>query len=79
MHTADLICNVLPCHNFFVINVRLAPEMEKIAFLSPFAYANASEILSGGETAAGAAALGAAVLILGLGTACVKYVGKDLG
>ncbi len=66
---------------FYAFNLvsRVTPEMEKIAFLSPFAYANASEILSGGETAAGAAALGAAVLILGLGTACVKYVGKDLG
>lgn len=57
---------------------RVAPEMEKLSFLSPFSYANASDILSTGEIAIGGTLLGAAVLILALGIARVKYVGKDL-
>lgn len=40
---------------------RVSPEMEKCRFLSPFSYANASDILSTGEIAAGSggAAVGA--------------------
>lgn len=57
---------------------RVAPEMEKQSFISPFSYANASKILSTGEIGAGGALLGTGVLILALGTACVKYTGKDL-
>ncbi len=57
---------------------RVSPEMEKCRFLSPFSYANASDILSTGEIAAGSVLLGAAVLLLALATARVKYVRKDL-
>lgn len=57
---------------------RVIPEMEKLSVLSPFSYANASEILGTGEIAIRGALLGAAVLALALGTACVKYTGKDL-
>ncbi len=56
---------------------RVAPEMEKMSVLSPFAYANASKILSTGEIAGGGALLGAGVLVLALGSAYVKYTGKD--
>lgn len=56
---------------------RVAPEMEKMSVLSPFAYANASKILGTGEIAAGGALLGAGALVLALGTAYVKYTGKD--
>ncbi|MDE5892910.1 MAG: hypothetical protein K2H45_08325, partial [Acetatifactor sp.] len=56
---------------------RVAPEMEKLSVLSPFAYANASKLLGTGEIAAGGALLGAGVLLLALGTAYVKYTGKD--
>lgn len=56
---------------------RVAPEMEKLSILSPFAYANASEILGTGEIAARGALLGAGALALALGTAYVKYTRKD--
>lgn len=56
---------------------RVAPEMEKLSILSPFAYANASEILGTGEISAKGALLGAGALALALGTAYVKYTGKD--
>ena len=57
---------------------RVAPEMEKLSIISPFSYANASEILSTGQIAAEGALLGAGALILALATAWVKYVRKDL-
>lgn len=56
---------------------RVMPNMEKLSVLSPFAYARASEILSGGEIASKEALLGAGVLVLALVTACVQYTGKD--
>lgn len=56
---------------------RVAPEMEKLSILSPFAYANASRILGTGEIAARGVLLGAGVLVLALGCAYAKYVGKD--
>lgn len=56
---------------------RVAPEMEKLSVLSPFAYANASRILSTGEIVAKGVLLGAGVLVLALGTAYVKYTRKD--
>lgn len=56
---------------------RVVPKMEKLSVISPFAYANASEILGTGKTAAGGALLGAGVLVLALWTAYVKYTGKD--
>ena len=56
---------------------RVIPKMEKLSVFSPFAYANASEILGTGEIAVKGALLGAGVLALALGTAWVKYTGKD--
>lgn len=58
---------------------RVSPEMEKYAVLSPFGYANASEILSTGRIAAEGAALGICILLAALGTAYFRYTGKDLG
>lgn len=58
---------------------RVSPEMEKFSVLSPFAYANASEILSTGQIAAGGAVLGICILLAALGTAYFRYTGKDLG
>jgi len=57
---------------------RVSPEMEKLSVLSPFAYANASRLLGTGEIAVDGALLGVCVLLLALGTAYVKYTGKDL-
>ena len=56
---------------------RVAPEMEELSVLSPFAYANASKLLGTGEIAAGGVLLGAGVLLLALGTAYAKFTGKD--
>ena len=56
---------------------RVDPKLEKFSVISPFAYANASRILGTGEIAAKGVLLGAGVLVLALGTAYVKYTGKD--
>ncbi len=56
---------------------RVAPEMEKLSVLCPFAFGNASKIVGSGEIAAGGALLGTAVLVLALAAAYVKYTRKD--
>lgn len=65
---------------FYALNLvgRVAPKMESLSALSPFSYANASEILGAGELAAGGILLGAGVLAVALWAAFVKYTRKDL-
>lgn len=57
---------------------RVIPDLSEYQIISPFSYANASDIMSTGEGSGVAAALGAVVLIVGLGAAFLCYVRRDL-
>ncbi|MDD6036105.1 MAG: ABC transporter permease subunit [Lachnospiraceae bacterium] len=57
---------------------RVVPDLEKYKPVSPFAYANAADILSTGKIQTGAAVFGAAALILSLCMAAFVYGRRDL-
>ncbi|MEY8391014.1 ABC transporter permease subunit [Lachnospiraceae bacterium 45-W7] len=57
---------------------RVIPDLSDYKLASPFSYANASDLFQTGEVFAGAAVLGAGILILGVCTAYIVYVRKDL-
>lgn len=57
---------------------RTVPNLSKYKAVSPFSYANAADILSAGEADTAAAVIGAAVLLVALGTACKVYAERDL-
>lgn len=56
---------------------RIVPEMSDYKAVSPFSFANAADLLSAGEVNKAAAAIGAAVLLIALGTAFKVYTGRD--
>lgn len=57
---------------------RVVPDLEKYKSVSPFAYANAADILSTGKIQTGAAVFGAVVLVLSLCMAGCVYCRRDL-
>ncbi|MCI8300893.1 MAG: ABC transporter permease subunit [Lachnospiraceae bacterium] len=57
---------------------RVIPDLSDYKFVSPFSYANAPDLFCTGEVSAGAAVLGAGLLIAGVCTAYIVYVRKDL-
>lgn len=56
---------------------RVVPDLEKVQWISPFAFSNAADILSTGEIKTGATVFGVLVLILGLATAYGRYTKRD--
>lgn len=57
---------------------RIVPDLEKVSIITPFAYANAADIFSGGGLEAGAFILGMAVLLTVLTGSFMVYERKDL-
>lgn len=57
---------------------RVVPDLSDSKFLSPFSYANPSEIFSTGNIDETALLLGIAILILGMSTAHAIYTRRDL-
>ena len=57
---------------------RVIPDLSDYKLLSPFSYANASDIFSAGEISVRAAVLGIGVLAVSICTAYIVYVRKDL-
>lgn len=57
---------------------KVIPALEDFRFISPFSYANASDIFSNGEVVVKALILGMAVLIGSFVGAVVRYHSKDL-
>lgn len=57
---------------------RVLPDLSDYKLLSPFAYANASDLFSTGEVPVPAAVLGMGVLLAGVGVAHFVYMKKDL-
>lgn len=60
------------------LTARILPDLSDYKLISPFSYANAADILSTGKTENTAACVGAAVMLLGLGTAFWVYKRKDM-
>lgn len=57
---------------------RVIPDLSDYKMISPFAYANASDILSTGEVSAAAAILGAVILVAGVCISFGAYTKRDL-
>ena len=57
---------------------RVIPDLSDYNILSPFSYANASDIFSSGELSSSAFALGMVLLLLSLGSAFTIYNKRDL-
>lgn len=57
---------------------RVLPDLSDYKLLSPFAYANASDLFSTGEVPVPAVVLGMGVLLAGVGAAHFVYMKKDL-
>ena len=57
---------------------RVIPDLSDYKILSPFSYANASDIFSSGELSSSAFALGMVLLLLSLGSAFTIYNNRDL-
>lgn len=57
---------------------RVNPDLSDYRFVSPFSYANASDILSSGEITVSATIFGIIILLLGTGIAFRGYAKRDL-
>lgn len=63
---------------FLDIMARITKDAEKIGVISPFSYANATDVFAGDEINFIAFAIGAAVIIVSALTAVIRYTKKDL-
>lgn len=57
---------------------RVIPDLKDYKVISPFSYANASDIFSTGETSLTALAIGCVILVAGIVAAYVVYTKRDL-